>query len=883
MNTPLAKLLAGAGLSFALGLALCPVLLQRDAADAQSAVADAGQSTQQEGTATDRTGGQQGVAVDESSWDENEDSDTEADNDAWISDETQSLLASEDDSGSATVPGGTDTPTAALEPAEADVFLEDDVPVDPQQDNVPKLRPAAQMTAAMSQVRQLQTVFEKTEKQEYVANDLKPADWKQADALYKTLAERMDAKLGAADEQTVLSLMAAPENRLDLARLTMLRRAGAQAVQQAASTFLGAEMMAKLGNDLNWLDGLLHSGPTENLGTALDYLAAIYAADDFRLKEPVTRRIATATALEFAREGWSKEDMLARFKFYNTAWHADKLNAIFDELAYWDTRLVTGCSEPGQKVGQWGDPRNLAWLCDNVRLPVERYLGCESHICYRLRNVAGDSVFSSEYLAPILKYTDNITAWAYREIGGVCGALSHYAAFSALAAGIPAMTMGEPGHCAYAIRIGDEWKLGNSIYWQHSLQKKFWGEPGWDFLILMQDLYQDRYPTLVSDELTAMADYLTARKKKASAFRTYDVALAAQPLNWNAITRYRGYLKSQDPGNVARWSGLHKHVADGLGAEHYHAAATMLCRYVYPDLLPLQKDPESLTDLFAGLCSQFKDWGSNRWDVTPLLEAQTAAFKDDDARKKYVSKVLGILMKKKDYAGAVLTWGLNYIAKLDGDEGAKEDYTDMLLKSMQRTSRSKKELDDTWATLGEAIYAAAENDEVHVFQAIGKLASHKCRAKFPRHRAKLRGFPGRVVSMNGSIRTATTIDPGQMKECCLHWAVLQRTGGKMPGKFEGDAGLTCTLEGPSTINGIVCVCEKPIEKEKKDRPFYIEISNDGQNWQRTAENGVIEGTNIRFDMRHEKPTAKYVRMLREGDKYEPTISGFYVFGKKNRA
>lgn len=880
----------GTGISFALGMALCPVLLRQQSPNA-TPVAQNGSDSATPGTTPHQKTGSR-VAVDDSLWDEdNEESDTDADDDAWLSEETRSLLASDDEDGATPGPrkgegkGGVDLPAPAeLTAQEADSYNEDDVPADPQQDAVPKPRLAAQMTSAMSAARQLQTVFSKAEEQGYVADDLKPADWKQADALYRALAERVDAKLGAADEKTVLAFLSAPENRLDLARLTLLRKAGGDAVQKVAANHLGAEMMAKLGNDLNWMAGLLYAGPTENLGTALEYLAAIYAADDFRLKEPVTRRIATTTALEFAREGWDKEDMLARFKFYNDAWHADKLNAIFDELAYWETRLVTGCSEPGQKVGQWGDPRNLAWLCDNVRLPVERYLGCESHLCYRLRNVAGDSVFSSEYLAPILDYTQNITAWAYREIGGVCGALSHYAAYSALAAGIPAMTLGEPGHCSYTIRVGNEWKLGNSIYWQHSLQKKFWGESGWDFLILMQDLYQDRFTTQVSDELTALADFLAARKKKASAFRTYDAALAVQPLNWNAITRYRGYLKLKAAKNVERWSALHQHVTDGIGAKHYHAAATMLCRFVYPDLLPLQKDAEALTDLFAGLCSRFDGWGSNRWEVSPLLDAQAAAFKDKDARKKYVSKVLGILMKKKDYAGAVLTWGLNYMTKMDNsDPDAKEEYTDLLLKSMQRTSGSKKEQDETWATLGEAIYAAAENDEARVFQAIGKLAQRKCRNKFPRHRAKLRGFPGKVVSMDGVIRTATTIDPGQMKECCLHWAVLQRTGGKIPGKFEGDAGLTVSLPYRSTINGIVCVCEKPIEKEKKDRPFYIELSNDGQNWERTGEKGVIEGTNIRFDMRHEKPSAKYVRMLREGDKYEPTISGFYVFGKKDRA
>ena len=162
------------------------------------------------------------------------------------------------------------------------------------------------------------------------------------------------------------------------------------------------------------------------------------------MEVPTTRRIATTAALEFAREGWSEKDLVSRFEYYNESWKEGKLNTLFDSLEYWETRFVTGCKQPSDGPGQWGSRKNLTWHRDNVRLPMEQYLGAEGQLAYRLRNVAGDSVFSAEYLAPIWKHVNFITGWAYREIGGVCGALSHYATFSALAAGLPASTMGEP-------------------------------------------------------------------------------------------------------------------------------------------------------------------------------------------------------------------------------------------------------------------------------------------------------------------------------------------------------------------------------------------------------------------------------------------------------
>ena len=102
----------------------------------------------------------------------------------------------------------------------------------------------------------------------------------------------------------------------------------------------------------------------------------------------------------------------------------------------------------------------------------------------------------------------------------------------------------------------------------------------------------------------------------------------------------------------------------------------------------------------------------------------------------------------------------------------------------------------------------------------------------------------------------------------------------MPGKFEGKSGLTVGLDKKCDLNGVVCVSSEG--SLKNDRPFYLEVSDDGQNWNRVRPDGAISGNSIRFDLRKSGASGKYVRMLREGDKYEPGIVAFYVYGKPQR-
>lgn len=772
-------------------------------------------------------------------------------------------------------------------------IVEEDIPVIPAQQKVPKPRDKSYNSnigrfaknLIQKYDRELSARKGKTTNG-YTNEDIFPDQWKKPAEIQKMLTERVMAKLGKADEEAVWKFLESQENRLDLARLTLMRKVGAPKLKEIANLKMGTNLLFTLTSDLDWMTGLMYSGPTEKMGEALTYMVELYRSYMEDMGDPVVRRIAATTAMEFARENRPQKHMRERFAYFFSSYQAGKLNKIFDELQYWDTRIVTGCAASTS----WGSPQSLMWQRDNVNLPVEGYMGAMGQVTYRLFNVAGDGVFNDAcYTGPLKKYTNYATAWQHREIGGVCGALSHYSAFAALAHGIPAMDMGEPGHCAFTVRVGQEWQRGNSIYWQHTPGKLFWGVYAWDFLILQQDLYTDAHRTLVSDQLVALADLFAARKMTKSAFDCYEAAAETQPLNWPGLVAYASYLRQKDPTNKEKWKELHDRIVNGMAVKFHHAAATLLSRLVYPEFLKLVPDRRERNKLFAELFKKCETFGTNRWDVNELLNAQMAGCTTNEDKQNYMKEALAILMRKADYAPAVLAWGLDVIAALPEDdpqtEKLQEEFLELIISAMSRTRTTKKEQDNTWSTLGEAIYTAAKNDDTRTFSAIGKMAFRKCKKKFPKNKFKFRRFSGSIVSERGLLRTEVTLDPGAMKQCCLHWGVLQRHGGKIPVKMNENGGMEVKLEHLSNVNGVVVLFDQPWNGVY---PLFIAVSNDGRNWSRPKCKVQVAGSIARFDFKESKPEARYVELRTEGP-YQPETGptvgmvGYYVYGKPIKA
>lgn len=760
------------------------------------------------------------------------------------------------------------------------VYQEDDVPMEPSQSSLPPVYTTGQVVEVKSAGDQLARVLEQEEKhgKRYKSTDMPAAQWADAIALRKLLLNKIMGQLGVYEQSSIMNFLRDPANRLDLARFTLINKAGTAKIAELAKNSTGARMLETMGGDLEWMYGLLYSGPVVNLSKALDYMCAIFTLNPDELNDPLARRVATTTALEFAREGWKQEAMLERFNYYYKSAKEGKLNGVFYDLRYWETRLVTGC----MPNGGWGAVKSLEWQRDNVRLPVQGYLDACNQVSYRLRNAAGDTVFSNDYLAPFMRKNGGIISQAHREIGGVCGACSHYGAYGALAAGIPAMTMGEPGHCAYTVRVGDKWEKSYTIYWQRGMHKTMWDEHQWDFLELMQELYTDFYTTLASDQVQAMGDLLCSQRKVTAAATCYENAAIIQPLNWMAWLRYGGYLEKYGKDNKAKWKEIHDLAVTTLGKKYHAATANLLTKYVYPSLLPLITNTKERTKLYSKFFNMCDTYGTNRWDVSRLLNAQMDSLPEEKDKIEFMKATLRTLMSKKDYAPSVLSWGMDFLgehAKGEGAEEMSEDFYKLVISALSRTRVGSKDADSTWRTLGEALASASDNQDLRAFQAIGKLAYKKFRKKFPKIKFSVKSTGGKLISETGLITTATTLAEGQRYNSCLHWGVLQKTGGSIPGKFEGKAGLKVELASTCEITGAICVLG---EKAKTDRPFVLEVSEDDQNWTVLCPNGKVQGDTITFTQSEDKQLmGRFVRMTREGDKYEPSaIHGFFVYGKQ---
>ena len=121
-------------------------------------------------------------------------------------------------------------------------------------------------------------------------------------------------------------------------------------------------------------------------------------------------------------------------------------------------------------VGSWAEDSELEWARQNV------YNGFKTAdkigdaggymVEYKLYNDDGVSVHDPGYYY----YKPVTMAWMHK-IGGVCGAMSKFSSHMAQAHGVPAMPVGQPGHCAFIwLKNGENWSLGNDISgWSESV------------------------------------------------------------------------------------------------------------------------------------------------------------------------------------------------------------------------------------------------------------------------------------------------------------------------------------------------------------------------------------------------------------------------------
>ncbi|MCW1923898.1 discoidin domain-containing protein [Luteolibacter arcticus] len=242
--------------------------------------------------------------------------------------------------------------------------------------------------------------------------------------------------------------------RLDLARHELIRRCGPETVDQIAARSGGAEFLQAFTGDVAWLESFLANDDAK-WPQALENLRFLHR-NCGDLAPLLHRTLATAMALE--ADGMNRYRLLDRYRDILRTHREGLLHVSFESL---DTR------EMRWAIPLAGTARDYRFMVDTMQARLRDYLGACWRIAYIDPNVYGYSVQGWGFIDPWTHREGTGTGDRpfpiHRTVGGVCGTLSGFGAGVAKAHGVMSTTVGQPAHCAYVVRVGEEWPTGNDV------------------------------------------------------------------------------------------------------------------------------------------------------------------------------------------------------------------------------------------------------------------------------------------------------------------------------------------------------------------------------------------------------------------------------------
>lgn len=334
---------------------------------------------------------------------------------------------------------------------------------------------------------------------------------------------------------SVLKLMAQPQTALALAQWRLLTFTGPDNFKSVAEKN-GAEFLTWLFSTPAALHAYLGSGPLDKEGTArgLEIWRDLYTADPGS-REGLWLRVAAATALAHTETVKSLADggdidPVKRYQYFRNAHASSLLAPSFDKAAAWELRFV---------VNSWARDEELAWVLgamDPKNKSQEKIGEACWMVPYRGENSKGVSVQNGP------EYYDHkpVTLELMHTVGGVCGAISKFGTAAAQAYGVPAMPVGQPGHCAFLWKKDPStWRTGNDIEgWpgssEHGGINIHWGNRG-SYVLLMEEAHHDAGAFLGSEQAL-----WAAALAGPNAVGMLQAAVKIQPLNagaWQALTK----------------------------------------------------------------------------------------------------------------------------------------------------------------------------------------------------------------------------------------------------------------------------------------------------------------------------------------------------------
>lgn len=641
----------------------------------------------------------------------------------------------------------------------------------------------------------------------------------RAAALRAAYADRLLALEKTATSETLLK---SDDYRTALAAHEVLRVTGDKSVDAAvASDPEFPKFLAAFLPDREWTGAYLASGnvPTDTVH-GLATLFAIWKADgasaDFGKYKQLSAAVASAWGAgrnaESLRDGLRAKpfniDPVWRFKFYKDRHKAGRLHPMFAGLKSWELHYV---------VAKVWDDASLAWLNDNINVPLARYPDVCWSVRYRGESDFGDTIQGPLFYAP---WSPTMcTAENVKVHGGVCGSLSTFGATAASAHGIPSYTCGQPGHCAYAVRFArGEWVGG------------FGGPDGSPhvsifpgnihYVDLMEAVFGDDAGLDLALAQAARSRLLLASGDIAGAVAAMGAAVKASPLHPDLRREQIALLEKSGGMTPAGWR---EYAAGLLAAFGKHSdPAIALTRTFDEKFLKGAGDAEKLAwyaKIHDAAARATPSWAWANEIDDRILAPEFKSLNSDESREELLRIALAAHLNSGDgaYFGKVLEWGIKGFV----EKGKADDFGRAFAAASSGGS-AKIEDKKLREAYDRAIVAACEARSIPAFQALGKAALRFAGASPGPD--KLNKPPGKLVSADGVLRLSSQAWCSGVD----FYNVLNETGGVVHTKAEAAPSVIVELPRTVELSGVLVV--KNRGNEWRMRKVRVSRSVDGATW-----------------------------------------------------
>lgn len=639
-----------------------------------------------------------------------------------------------------------------------------------------------------------------------------------------------------------------------------------------------AKVLQAILADTEWMDDIAFSGEMHRFARVVQIIDAIAKADGRALRKGIERDITTAVALEYARNNYKTIDAIDRAKYFLKYWRQGRLNTSFDRLPLHHRRIVCGWKPTHSS----GTVKAFEWALKNVHVPDWQYPASCWRCGYVLNNVYGDSIHGSHYYAPWEGVATDNHMWLTKNVGGVCGSLSHFGAASACANGVPALTSGEPGHCSYIVLVDGKWTPAYSLSWERGLHWIPW-DNNWTYsaLHLTDGLYnrKNAKKRRISDACRILARMYQNKGEVQRALSCYVLAAKASPLNYPLWREYAAFLGDKLPKDAEAWSMLNTVLCKGMSPMYPEQSAELLKQCVYGRMAKAGMGVDALTKVCAQFWKYAETMGPDRWYIENFANEQMRLCKAaaDDAEETAINLFISVLKEAAlhdAYSGTMMAWG-NKVS-----EGLSEAGQRKLSESIVQALGADKQLDSAQKAklLGGLILAAEKARDITTFYAISKMIDPKeihGTAAIP----DFIPFPGKLVSEGGMPFASSS---SEWDAPHTHSGLLTKAGGKVHTAKDTNAWIAVKLPKHAYLTGVVFAGTNEWKLIHRFRPLRVQVSDTGRDDDWHDVGPVIANTGnyvITFDLQSERPKALYVRVLRSGGPEFFHANGIYIYGE----